>query len=117
MVVDADALFELEPESGRRRVLTPHEGELARLLGRESKEIAAHRLASVQEAAEKFRAVVVLKGELLARRRRRRPPSANSALPSSRGGTATSLPASPPSSRGDGGAARRQACAAQQLAS
>jgi NAD(P)H-hydrate epimerase len=44
-------------------VLTPHEGELARLLGRESKEVAAHRLASVQEAAEKFRAVVVLKGE------------------------------------------------------
>jgi NAD(P)H-hydrate epimerase len=64
MVVDADALFELEPgEWPAPRVLTPHEGELARLLGRESKEIAAHRLASVQEAAEKFRAVVVLKGE------------------------------------------------------
>jgi len=64
MVVDADALFELEPsEWPAPRVLTPHEGELARLLGRESKEIAAHRLASVQEAAEKFQAVVVLKGE------------------------------------------------------
>jgi len=64
MVVDADALFELEPgEWPAPRVLTPHEGELARLLGRESKEIAAHRLASVLEAAEKFRAVVVLKGE------------------------------------------------------
>jgi NAD(P)H-hydrate epimerase len=63
-VVDADALFELEPgEWPAPRVLTPHEGELARLLGRESKEIAAHRLASVQEAAEKFQAVVVLKGE------------------------------------------------------
>lgn len=63
-VVDADALFELEPGSWPApRVLTPHEGELARLLGRESKEIAAHRLASVQEAAEKFQAVVVLKGE------------------------------------------------------
>jgi len=63
-VVDADALFELEPgEWPAPRVLTPHEGELARLLGRESKEIAAHRLASVLEAAEKFRAVVVLKGE------------------------------------------------------
>jgi NAD(P)H-hydrate epimerase len=64
MVVDADALFELEP--GRwpaPRVLTPHEGELARLLGRESKEVAAHRLAAVTEAAEKFGAVVVLKGE------------------------------------------------------
>src|SRR5438552_2051398 len=45
------------------RVLTPHEGELGRLLGRDSKEIAAHRLASVQEAAERFGCVVVLKGE------------------------------------------------------
>ncbi len=63
-VVDADALFGLEPgEWPAPRVLTPHEGELARLLGRESTEIAAHRLASVQEAAEKFNAVVVLKGE------------------------------------------------------
>ena len=63
-VVDADALFELEPvDWPAPRVLTPHEGELARLLGRESAEIAAHRLASVQEAAEKFGCVVVLKGE------------------------------------------------------
>ena len=63
-VVDADALFELEPgEWPAPRVLTPHEGELARLLGRESKEIAAHRLASVQEAAERFDCVVVLKGK------------------------------------------------------
>jgi ADP-dependent NAD(P)H-hydrate dehydratase / NAD(P)H-hydrate epimerase len=63
-VVDADALFELEPGSWPApRVLTPHEGELARLLGRESKEIAERRLASVQEAAERFDCVVVLKGE------------------------------------------------------
>src|SRR4029077_7422359 len=63
-VVDADALFELEPgEWPAPRVLPPHEGDRARLLGRDSKEIAAHRLASVQEAAEKFKAVVVLKGE------------------------------------------------------
>jgi ADP-dependent NAD(P)H-hydrate dehydratase / NAD(P)H-hydrate epimerase len=63
-IVDADALFELEAgEWPAPRVLTPHEGELARLLGRESKEIAAHRLASVQEAADRFDAVVVLKGE------------------------------------------------------
>ena len=63
-VVDADALFELEPgDWPAPRVLTPHEGELGRLLGRDSKEIAAHRLASVREAAERFRAVVVLKGE------------------------------------------------------
>jgi NAD(P)H-hydrate epimerase len=63
-VVDADALFELEPtEWPAARVLTPHEGELARLLGRESKEVAAHRLASVTEAAERFDCVVILKGE------------------------------------------------------
>ena len=63
MVVDADALFELEPgDWPAPRVLTPHEGELGRLLGRDSKEIAAHRLASAREAAERFRCVVVLKG-------------------------------------------------------
>ena len=63
-VVDADALFELEAaEWPAPRVLTPHEGELARLLGRKSEEVAAHRLASVREAAERFASVVVLKGE------------------------------------------------------
>jgi ADP-dependent NAD(P)H-hydrate dehydratase / NAD(P)H-hydrate epimerase len=63
-VVDADALFELEAaEWPAPRVLTPHEGELAGLLGRESSEIAAHRIASVQEAAERFGCIVVLKGE------------------------------------------------------
>jgi NAD(P)H-hydrate epimerase len=63
-VVDADALFELEPgQWPAPRVLTPHEGELGRLLGRESSEVAAHRLASAQEAAERFGCVVVLKGE------------------------------------------------------
>src|SRR5579862_6501821 len=63
-VVDADALFELEPgDWPAPRVLTPHEGELGHLLGHDSKEIAAHRMASVQEAAERFDCVVVLKGE------------------------------------------------------
>ncbi len=63
VVVDADALHELEPgDWPGPRVLTPHEGELARLLGRASAEIAAHRLASVREAAERFGCVVVLKG-------------------------------------------------------
>ena len=63
-VVDADALFELEPgDWPAPRVLTPHEGELGRLLQLDSKEIAARRLASVREAAERFECVVVLKGE------------------------------------------------------
>jgi NAD(P)H-hydrate epimerase len=43
-------------------VLTPHEGELAQLLGRTSAEIAAHRIASVREASDRFGCVVVLKG-------------------------------------------------------
>jgi NAD(P)H-hydrate epimerase len=63
MVVDADALFALEPgDWPAPRILTPHEGELGRLLGRESREVAAHRLAAVREAAERFDCVVLLKG-------------------------------------------------------
>jgi NAD(P)H-hydrate epimerase len=63
VVVDADALFELEPAKWTGpRVLTPHEGELARLLGKTSAEIAAHRVASVREASDRFGCVVVLKG-------------------------------------------------------
>jgi NAD(P)H-hydrate epimerase len=63
VVVDADALYALEPaEWPAPRVLTPHEGELGRLLGRESKEIAAHRLDSVRAAVERFRCCVLLKG-------------------------------------------------------
>ncbi len=63
VVVDADALYELEAASWpAARVLTPHEGELARLLGRESSWIAAHRLEALQEAVERFRCVVLLKG-------------------------------------------------------
>jgi hydroxyethylthiazole kinase-like uncharacterized protein yjeF len=62
-VVDADALYALEPgDWPAPRVLTPHEGELARLLGREPREIAARRLASVREAVDRFDCVVLLKG-------------------------------------------------------
>jgi NAD(P)H-hydrate epimerase len=63
VVVDADGLHGLVPGEGPGpRVLTPHEGELGRLLGRDSHEIAAQRLASVEEAADRFGCVVVLKG-------------------------------------------------------
>jgi NAD(P)H-hydrate epimerase len=63
MVVDADALFQLEPGSWPGpRVLTPHEGELGRLLDRSSKEVADHRVASVHDAVERFGCVVLLKG-------------------------------------------------------
>ena len=44
-------------------VLTPHAGELARLLDSGSKAVAARRLHSVREAAATAQAVVVLKGD------------------------------------------------------
>jgi NAD(P)H-hydrate epimerase len=44
-------------------VVTPHEGELGRLLGRPSDEIKAHRLACAREAAAASGAIVVLKGD------------------------------------------------------
>jgi hydroxyethylthiazole kinase-like uncharacterized protein yjeF len=63
VVVDADALFGLEPfQRSAPTVLTPHAGELARLLGRSSDEVSAARLSAAAEAAERFRAVVLLKG-------------------------------------------------------
>jgi NAD(P)H-hydrate epimerase len=43
--------------------LTPHAGELARLLGWESQEVERRRLASVREASRLAQAVVVLKGD------------------------------------------------------
>ena len=63
IVVDADALFELEPVERRAPiVLTPHAGELARLLGEEAEWVSAHRLEAVRRGAERFRAVCLLKG-------------------------------------------------------
>ena len=62
-VVDADALYDLEPfERSAPTVLTPHEGELGRLLGRDSAWVAAHRLAAVTGAAERFGCICLLKG-------------------------------------------------------
>jgi NAD(P)H-hydrate epimerase len=62
-VVDADGLYGLEPfDRTGTTVLTPHEGELGGLLGRDSAWVAAHRLAAVTEAAERFRCVCLLKG-------------------------------------------------------
>ena len=69
LVIDADGLNafagEIERIAGRGAptVLTPHAGELGRLLGRSSEEISAHRLASAREAARLAAAVVVLKGD------------------------------------------------------
>ena len=62
-VVDADALFGLEPVAREAAtVLTPHAGELARLLDTDSAWVAAHRLEAAARCSERFGAVVVLKG-------------------------------------------------------
>jgi ADP-dependent NAD(P)H-hydrate dehydratase / NAD(P)H-hydrate epimerase len=62
-VVDADALFELEPfEREAATVLTPHSGELGRLIGEESSWVDAHRLEALRRAVERFGCVVLLKG-------------------------------------------------------
>ncbi len=69
LVIDADGLNalagRLEPlaERSAPTVLTPHAGELARLLETDSDEVGAHRLARANQAAALARAVVVLKGD------------------------------------------------------
>jgi NAD(P)H-hydrate epimerase len=70
LVVDADGLNALAgifgdelPQRRAPTVLTPHAGELGRLLGRESGEIGAARLAHARAAAAHARAIVVLKGD------------------------------------------------------
>ncbi|HET7128399.1 MAG TPA: NAD(P)H-hydrate dehydratase [Gaiellaceae bacterium] len=63
VVVDADALWELEPFArAAPTVLTPHSGELARLLGVDARDIDAHRLDAARRGASRFGAVVLLKG-------------------------------------------------------
>jgi NAD(P)H-hydrate epimerase len=62
-VVDADALHELEPfERSAPTVLTPHSGELGRLLGEGSSWVDAHRLDALRRAVETYDCVVLLKG-------------------------------------------------------
>jgi NAD(P)H-hydrate epimerase len=69
MVLDADGL---NAHAGRLRelaerhqptVLTPHAGELGRLLGLEASAIERERLRHVRDAAQQCRAVVALKGD------------------------------------------------------
>lgn len=61
-VVDADALAHLAPGAGRGLVLTPHAGELARMLGTEREAVEARRLEHARRAAREYDAVVLLKG-------------------------------------------------------
>ena len=69
LLLDADGLYalgdrpELLAERKMPTVLTPHEGELGRLLGRPADEVAAQRLECVRAAAQRSGATVLLKGE------------------------------------------------------
>jgi hydroxyethylthiazole kinase-like uncharacterized protein yjeF len=69
LVIDADGLNAFAGQLDRLAarsaptVLTPHAGELGRLLERDSAEIGERRLAAAQEAAAWSAAVVVLKGD------------------------------------------------------
>lgn len=68
LVIDADGLNVLVDDTGalRRRsgptVITPHPGELARLLHAGVEEVQSDRMASARRAADGLQCVVVLKG-------------------------------------------------------
>lgn len=68
LVVDADALTamaghdELWQQRPAPTVITPHPGEMSRLLGKPVKELEADRIATTQEAAARFNAITVFKG-------------------------------------------------------
>lgn len=79
MVIDADALnalasnlsilrapnFELRtPSSELRtlRIITPHSGEMARLIGKKAKEVQENRIKVAGDFARKYKVIVVLKG-------------------------------------------------------
>lgn len=68
LVLDADGLNSLVEDKGALEgdhgelVITPHPGELARLLGTTVLEIQSNRLDAARETAARFNCVVVLKG-------------------------------------------------------
>ncbi len=64
LVVDADALNLLAEKPLQRKhwVLTPHPGEAGRLLGISATQVQQDRFSAVRQLAEKYQAVVVLKG-------------------------------------------------------
>ena len=71
-VIDADALAILaswygrtdgyDPAKGQELVLTPHEGEAAKLLGWSRDRVHGDRIAAAREIVERYGATVVLKG-------------------------------------------------------
>lgn len=62
VVVDADALAHLTGPVDVPALLTPHAGELARMLGVGREQVEAAQLRSAREAAARHGAVVLLKG-------------------------------------------------------
>ena len=67
VLLDADAVTNLTgtdtlSKRGAPTVITPHAGELGRLLGAGAKEVSAHRLRSAQSAAREHGCCVLLKG-------------------------------------------------------
>jgi NAD(P)H-hydrate epimerase len=68
MVLDADALNAVATDlsvlrrAKRPVILTPHPGEMARLTGRSTKEVQAHRLEVARDFATRHAVTVVLKG-------------------------------------------------------
>jgi hydroxyethylthiazole kinase-like uncharacterized protein yjeF len=61
-VVDADAVQHLDGPLGVPAVLTPHAGELARMLGVDRGDVEARGLEHARRAATTYQAVVLLKG-------------------------------------------------------
>lgn len=62
LVLDADALSLLPTQLPPGCLLTPHAGELARMLGVERGDVEADPMGSAREAASRFGATVLLKG-------------------------------------------------------
>ncbi|HET7531524.1 MAG TPA: NAD(P)H-hydrate dehydratase [Nocardioidaceae bacterium] len=62
VVVDADGLAHVTGPLGVPALLTPHAGELSRMLGVERREVESEQLRFAREAASRFGAVVLLKG-------------------------------------------------------
>jgi len=70
MLLDADALnilaaqpeLRIAGEAGSTRILTPHPGEAARLLGVSAQDVQANRFASIATLSRKYSCDVILKG-------------------------------------------------------
>lgn len=69
LLIDADGLnhmagaaFDETLMKSKDIVLTPHSGEMGRLLGKSSREVEADRIGAVNEAVQRYHATVLLKG-------------------------------------------------------